>query len=155
MYTQSPPPTEHSSEYLEHYGVLGMKWGIRKDRVTTSRKKSLTGLRTPELRGEVDKTPSPSSRHKEQTKSKVTRQRVSKGFKELISSKFNKKMAKVGHAFVDILVSAGSVRNFVPADKRSLPKGTLDGDGVYNRYRPPKNSTVLIPEKKENKKVIH
>ena len=36
---------EHEEEYLSHYGVKGMKWGVRKKRSTSGAKKQTTGTK--------------------------------------------------------------------------------------------------------------
>lgn len=36
---------EHEKEYLSHYGVKGMKWGVRKKRSTSGAKKQTTGTK--------------------------------------------------------------------------------------------------------------
>ena len=37
--------TTDTEEFLEHYGVKGMKWGVRRDRSTTSTKPKKSSLR--------------------------------------------------------------------------------------------------------------
>lgn len=97
---------------LQHYGVLGMKWGVRRTpaqlgRRTSSKKKSETTGREEKVRTESKKKKSLKDMSDEELKAKISRLELEKRYSDLSRPENRSKTAK-GKAFVsDILEKSG------------------------------------------------
>jgi hypothetical protein len=135
-----------SSDYLQHYGVLGMHWGIRKDRSSSGVKKTKTQRKVDEIVGDKTKTRARKVAEVENVYRKAKRDMSRKGTAALmvtfgatmagmfLAPTFPLSMAVVGSSGVGMLALDGATR--VKADKLldELNVNMADLTGEVQKY---------------------
>lgn len=98
-------------EYLEHYGVKGMKWGKRRARIQNARSSDF--IQVKDIRDKAKSTKT-SSLSNQELQTAITRMNLEQQFTRLNPTK-----RKKGQAFVKALLGAGKTANEVVAFNNS------------------------------------